>query len=215
MDSLFLFCMIIFALYLYCCEVIKVKDLNQLLESNKGFITFNQVKEAGVPYSIVRNKLETGELEKDVSGIYRKPDVYIDDLFVLQYKFPKGIYSLETALWLHGLSLTVPFNPVMSFPYGTNTKILKKAGIKPVVLRKNYDIGVVETRTPAGQLVRVYDVERALTESLRGIYSIDTQIVGPSFRAYIEMGKIDYSKLLYYAKLFRVTKKAQAYLEVL
>ena len=41
------------------------------------------------------------------------PDTYIDDYFSLQYRFP----SLETALWLHGLSLTIPFEPVMTFPF--------------------------------------------------------------------------------------------------
>ena len=66
------------------------------------------------------------KIDAEEKGLYRLPDIYLDEWFVLQYRFPKGIFSLETALWLHGLSLTIPFNMTMSFPYGTNTKTLRK-----------------------------------------------------------------------------------------
>lgn len=186
-----------------------------IIDKNQGYITFAQVREAGIPYSVIRKKLDSGELEKDERGIYRKPDVYVDELYTLQYRYPKGVYSLETSLWLHGLSLTVPFEPVMSFPYGTNTKLIKEAGIKPIVLRSNYEEGIVEVQTPGGQMVRVYDIERTLTESLRGVYKMDVQIIAPAFKMYAAQGKINYSKLFKYAKLFRAEKKVQAYLEVL
>lgn len=186
-----------------------------IIDKNQGYITFNQIREAGVPYSVIRRKLDSGELEKEERGIYRKPDVYVDELYTLQYRYPKGVYSLETALWLHGLSLTVPFEPVMSFPYGTNTKLIKEAGIKPIVLRSNYEEGIVEVQTPGGQMVRVYDIERTLTESLRGVYKMDVQIIAPSFKMYAAQEKINYSKLFKYAKLFKVEKKVQSYLEVL
>ncbi|MDF9824015.1 putative transcriptional regulator of viral defense system [Breznakia sp. PF5-3] len=185
------------------------------LDINQDFITFSQVKEEGVPYSVIRKKLDSGELEKAGRGIYRKPDVYVDESYTLQYRYPKGVYSLETALWLHGLSLTVPFEPTMSFPYGTNTKLIKEAGIKPIILRSNYEEGIVEVRTPGGQIVRVYEIERTLTESLRGVYKMDVQIIAPAFKMYASKGKINFSKLLKYAKMFKVEKKVQSYLEVL
>ena len=83
-------------------------------------------------------------------GIYHLPDTYIDDYFSLQYRFPKGIYSLETALWLHGLSLTIPFEPVMTFPFGTNTRPMKEAGVKPIVARKYHEIGIIRLERQAG-----------------------------------------------------------------
>lgn len=103
----------------------------------------------------------------------------------------------------------------MSFPYGTNTKLIKEAGIKPIILRSNYEEGIVEVRTPGGQIVRVYEIERTLTESLRGVYKMDVQIIAPAFKMYASKGKINFSKLLKYAKMFKVEKKVQSYLEVL
>lgn len=159
--------------------------------------------------------LVIGELEQDDPGIYYRPGIYVDELFTLQYRYPKGIYSLETALWLHGLSLTIPFEPIMSFPYGTNTKLIKDAGIKPIITRSNYNEGIVKVQSPGGQLVHVYDAERTLVESLRSVYKIDTQITASAFKAYVAREKINYSKLFEYAKMFNVEKKVQSYLEVL
>ena len=71
MDSLFLFCMIIFALYLYCCEVIKVKEILDQKENQKfqqylytrGYLItdekapqqiLDELTEAGVKVHLVR-----------------------------------------------------------------------------------------------------------------------------------------------------------------
>jgi hypothetical protein len=192
-----------------------MNSVKNYMKQNQGFITFSQIKETGTSYSEVKKLLNSGEIEKEEPGIYRLPDTYVDELFTAQYRYPKGIYSLESALWLHGLSLTVPFEPVMSFPYGTNTRLIKDAGIKPIVLRANYGVGIVEVATPVGQMVRVYEIERTLAEVLRPIYKTDVQIMSSAFKMYAKMGKIKYTKLFKYAKIFKVQEKMQSYLEVL
>jgi hypothetical protein len=144
-------------------------------------------------------------------GIYHLPDTYIDDYFSLQYRFP----SLETALWLHGLSLTIPFEPVMTFPFGTNTRPMKEAGVKPIVARKYHEIGIIRLERQAGQFISVYDMERTLVECLRTAYHVDIQVIAPAFQAYFKKGAVDYAKLYHYAQLFKVTEKLQSYVEVL
>jgi len=190
-------------------------NLDNLLKANNGILTLRQAKKSGVPYTHIKKKLDTGEIEKEESGIYRLADAYVDEYYAISYRYPKGVFSLETALWLHGLSLTVPFEMVMSFPYGTNTKLLKQAGIKPIILRTNHDIGITEVKTPSGHLVPVYDIERTLVECLRPVYKIDVQIIAPAFKTYSQKGKINFSKLFYYASLFKVEQKVQSYLEIL
>jgi len=190
-------------------------NLDNLLKDNNGVITLRQVKEFKIPYSHIRKKLDSGEIEKEEAGIYCLADAYVDEYYIASYRYPKGVFSLEMALWLHGLSLTIPFEMIMSFPYGTNTKLLKQANIKPIILRNNYDIGITTIKTPNGHLVPVYDVERTLVECLRPVYKIDVQISAPAFKMYAQKGRINFSKLSYYAKLFKVEKKVQSYLEVL
>jgi len=189
--------------------------IDKLIKKNKGYVTYSEAKKSGVSYNDIKKKIISGEVIKEEAGIYKLPDMYVDEYFTLQYRYPKGIYTLETALWLHGLSLTVPFEPIMSFPYGTNTKLIKDAGVKPVILRSNYNVGIIEVATPGGQKVKVYEKERTLVECLRPIYKMDVQIIAPAFKYYVAEGKINYTKLLKYAKMFRVEDKVLSYLEVI
>ena len=189
--------------------------IDKLLQKNQGYATYSQIKAAGTSDSVIRKMLDAGEIEKEKPGIYKLPEIYIDELYILQHRYPKGIYSLEMALWLLGLSLTVPFEPIMSFPYGTNTRLMKRAGVKPVVLRSNYEMGVVKVNIPSGQQVRAYEMERTLAECLRPVYKTDIQIIAPAFKAYMQRREMDFSKIFQYAKLFKVESKVQSYLEVL
>lgn len=114
---------------------------------------------------------------------------------------------METALWLHGLSLTIPFNMTMSFPYGTNTKNIKEADICPIILRSHYSEGIIEIERLPGQFIKVYEVERVLVECLRPVHQVDLQIIAPAFKKYFQQNKIHLHKLFYYAQLFKVTDK--------
>ena len=44
---------------------------------------------------------------------------------------------------------------------------------------------------------------------------MDVQIIAPAFKSYASAGKINYTKMLKYAKLFKVEDKVLSYLEVI
>lgn len=113
------------------------KPVYNYIKNNHGVITFRDMEELNFSYQQLNQLVSKGKVESIERGIYHLPDTYIDDYFSLQYRFP----SLEIALWLHGLSLTIPFEPVMTFPFGTNTRPMKEAGVKPIVARKYHEIG--------------------------------------------------------------------------
>lgn len=191
------------------------KPVYHYIKNNHGVITFRDMEELNFSYQQLNQLVAEGKLESIERGIYHLPDTYIDDYFSLQYRFPKGIYSLETALWLHGLSLSVPFEPVMTFPFGTNTTLMKEAGVKPIVTRNYHEIGIIKLERQAGQFISVYDMERTLVECLRTTYRVDIQVIAPAFQVYFKKGAVDYTKLYHYAQLFKVTEKLQSYVEVL
>ena len=192
-----------------------IKKAHELIQKNLGYLTFSQSREEGISYSAISKLIKDGDLVSEERGFYRLPNVYIDEYVILQHRYPKGIFSLESALLLHGLSQTIPFEPTMSFPYGTNTKLIKASGVKPVILRSNYSDGIVCVETPGSQIVMAYEAERTLVECLRPIYKTDVQIIAPAFKLYSQNRKIDFSKLFHYAKIFKVENKVQSYMEVL
>ena len=194
---------------------IKKSLIYDAFEDNDGLLNFNQVKELGLSYYTLNLMLANKEVSSDERGLYSLPDVYIDEWFAIQHRFPKGIFSLDSALWLHGLSLTVPFQFTLSFPYGTNTKNLKQNNILPIVLRSYYDIGVNRLERQPNQIISVYSKERTLVECLRPIYKMDIQLISSAFQMYFKENKYNLDELYYYGKLFKVTSKLQSYIEVL
>ena len=194
---------------------IKKSLIYDAFEDNDGLLNFNQVKELGLSYYTLNLMLANKEVSSDEHGLYSLPDVYIDEWFAIQHRFPKGIFSLDCALWLHGLSLTVPFQFTLSFPYGTNTKNLKQNNILPIVLRSYYDIGVDRLERQPNQIISVYSKERTLVECLRPIYKMDIQLISSAFQIYFKENKYNLDELYYYGKLFKVTSKLQSYIEVL
>lgn len=194
---------------------IKKRLIYDAFEDNNGLLNFNQVKQLGLSYYTLNVMLANEEIYSDERGLYSLPNVYVDEWFGIQHRFPKGIFSLDSALWLHGLSLTVPFQPTLSFPYGTNTKNIKQNNILPIVLRSYYDIGIEQLERQPKQNIFVYSRERTLAECLRPIYKMDIQLISTAFQIYFKSDQHNLDGLYYYGKLFKVTRKLQSYIEVL
>lgn len=194
----------------------KQTEILEYLKRNNGILSYRDVKEAGLSYRTYRKMIEQELLEPLGNGLYGLTDNYMDDWYLIQLRNPKGVYALDTALWLHGLSLNVPFEKTMMFPYGVNTSTIKQAQeVKPVVTRTNFDVGIVEIERQKGQRIRIYEIERTLVECLRPVYKMDVQLIAQAFKLYFQKHSVNYQKLMYYAKLFRVTDKIYSYIEVL
>ena len=103
----------------------------------------------------------------------------------------------------------------MTFPKGYNAPSLKQEIIiiKRVV-PKNYEFGQIQIKSPAGNLIRTYDLERTLCDILRGNGS-DIQIITDAMKRYAASGEKNIHKLMQYAERLRVRPKVLRYLEVL
>lgn len=194
----------------------KQKEIMEYLKRNNGILSYREVKEAGLSYRTYRKMIEQQILEPLGNGLYGLADCYMDEWYLIQLRNLKGIYALDTALWLHGLSITVPFEKTMMFPYGVNTTVIKQSQeVKPVVTRTNFEVGIVEIERQKGQRIHIYEIERTLVECLRPVYKIDVQLIAQAFKLYFQKYSVNYQKLMHYAKLFKVTDKIYSYIEVL
>ena len=190
--------------------------INAMLKNNKGFITSAQVTEAGLQRRMLGELVAAKYIYRVDRGIYALPDVWEDEMYFLQYRFSKGIFSNETALYLHGLSDRTPQSYKMTFPHGYNAGGAKKSGISAkFTLPELYGLGVVEIPSPCGNPVRVYDRERTLCDIVKGNNSCDIQIVNQAMKTYAGSGEKDMAKLISYAERLRVKPKILRYMEVL
>ncbi|WP_308588112.1 type IV toxin-antitoxin system AbiEi family antitoxin domain-containing protein [uncultured Slackia sp.] len=95
--------------------------------NHNGYITSAQATAAGIP----RRKLTEavrGELVQVDRGLYAPPSAWEDPFCIAQHRFSRGIFSDDTALFLHGMTNRAPFSPTMTFPRSYNATTTKAAG---------------------------------------------------------------------------------------
>ena len=191
----------------------KIKEF--LEASPDGTITAEQVTAMGLHRSLLQELVENGEIYRFGRGLYVRNNVWEDDFYLLQRKYGRGIYSHDTALYLLGYSDRTPAQYTMTFPKGYNSPSLKQESIKiKRVVPDNYSFGVIELRSPCGNPIRVYDLERTLCDILRGSGS-DIQIVTAAMKKYAASKERNIHRLMQYAEQLRVKPKVQRYMEVL
>lgn len=190
--------------------------IRALLESSpNGTITVQQVMAHGIHRSALQGLVESGEIYRYGRGLYVQNDVWEDDIYLLQQKYGKGIYSHDTALYLLGYSDRTPARYTMTFLKGYNTPSLKRENIiAKRVIAENYSFGITEIKSPCGNPIRIYDLERTLCDIVRGNGS-DIQIVNAAMKRYAASTEKNIHKLLKYAEQLRVTPKIVHYLEIL
>ena len=180
-----------------------------------GVITSSDVSKYGVHRSILRKLTESGRYYRVARGIYIRNDEWEDEFYLLQKKYSRGVFSHATALYLHGYSDRVPLKFQMTFPKGYNSSSLNKENVEICrVIPENYNLGIVEVKTPGGNIVKAYDLERCLCDMLRG-KGDDIQLVQSAIKRYVLSKERDINKFLHYAKQLRVEPKVKKYLEVL
>lgn len=190
------------------------KDIKKILSENNGLVTADQVSDYGIPRRCLSEMTSAGSIVKVGRGIYALPEVWEDEMFILQYRFSRGIYSHETALYLHGMTDRIPHRYTMTFPHGYNTGNAKKQNITAkTVIPKLYELGITDIISPTGHLLKVYDIERTLCDIIKN--KSDIQVINPAMKAYATSKNRDISKLMGYAEQLRVKSKVLAYMEVL
>lgn len=191
----------------------KIKELLEM--SPNGIITTDQVTAAGLHRSILQELVENGLLYRFGRGLYVCSSAWEDDFYLLQCKYGRGIYSHDTALYLLGYSDRTPAQYTMTFPKGYNSPSLKQENINiKRVVPENYSFGVIELKSPCGNPIRIYDLERTLCDILRGSGS-DIQIVGKAMKKYAASKEKNIHKLMQYADQLHVKTKILRYMEVL
>ena len=188
----------------------------EFLHNAHGVVTSKQVTEAGFHRSILSGLVEANKLVQVARGLYMKPSAWEDEMFLLQYRFSKGIFSHETALYLHGLTDRTPARFAMTFPWGYNAASLKEENVMVKrVIKVLYEVGITNHVSPAGSIIRVYDVERTLCDIVRGNNTCDIHIVNQAMKHYAASKGKDIQKLTAYAEKLRVKPKILNYMEIL
>lgn len=190
--------------------------MTEMAKSRNGYVTASQATAAGIPRRKLTEAVGKGDLVQVARGLYALPETWEDPYLVAQHRFARGVFSDDTALFLHGMTDRAPFSLTMTFPRGYNATPAREAGIICRTCADDvFELGLVELVTQHGNAVRAYDLERALCDIVRGQSAVDAQVVTPAMQAYARSPRRDVAKLVDYARKLGVERKIRNYLEVL
>ena len=190
--------------------------IQSILNANNGIITTSQVTDAGIPRRCLSTMVQSGIIQRIGRGVYASPEAWPDEMFLIQSRFAKGVFSHETSLYLHGMSDRTPMRHTMTFPFGYNTGNAKRQQIiAKLSTLENYELGIIQLTSPGGSLVRTYDIERTLCDIVKTRHNADIQVVNQAMKLYADSKDKNIAKLMDYADKLRVKPKVLNYMEVL
>lgn len=188
----------------------------RLAEENNGTVTTSMVTAAGFSRSVLKYLCDTGKLERSGRGVYILPEAWDDEMYILQTRYKRGVFSHDTALFLWDLTDRTPKRYCMTFPAAYNITSAKKDNIKfSQSVESLYELGLTEIKTPAQNTVKVYNRERTLCDILRKGSRTDIQIITQAFKEYVKLPDKNIALLSEYSERLKVSEKVRSYLEVL
>ena len=186
------------------------------IQAHGGTVKAEEAVQNGISYKVLSSLAKQGLLVRDAHGVYSLPDAVFDDLFVLQRRDPRIIFSHETALYLHNMAERAPMAHSVTIPSNKRLSPQIKHECKVYYVKDDFfNLGVVEVSSRLGHTVRVYNLERTVCDILRSRNRIDSQTVAAALKNFANFSQKDLGKFGEYAKKFGVLSLARKYLEVL
>lgn len=94
-------------------------------------------------------------LAKHGRGFYLSEDALSDEFALLQARFPKAIFSHDTALFLHEMSEREPIQLSVSVDSGYNSPALRERRVHIYYVKPEWHgLGICDVQTPDGNIVK-------------------------------------------------------------
>lgn len=190
--------------------------LQSVAESQGGIIKTSDAVAVGVTKDAFAAFIREQHYEKISHGIYLAPSAWPDEMYLLQQRCPKTVFSHETALYLLDLTDQEPMRLSVTAKTGYNPTHLSADGIKTFTIKRElFPVGVTQRKTPFGHQVNLYNAERTICDLIRSRNSLDPRCLQETLKRYVSGKEKDIPLLLEYADVFHVRKYLKPYLEAL
>lgn len=192
------------------------QKLRELFKNSSGILSTKEVELNGIPRQYLWILKNGNEIQMISRGIYALNDVFEDKMYAISLRFKKAIFSHETALYIHNLTDRDPLLYTVTVPSGYNTSMIKKSGLEVHTVKKDlFEIGKTAAKTVYGRDITIYDKERTICDIIRNRNNMDKYVLNEALKCYVNSKEKDIYKLMKFAKIFRVEKILDGYLEVL
>lgn len=193
-----------------------IAELTAIAQTHGGMIETKTAAQHGISRAMLSKLCKQNRIYRLAKGQYILPDDMPDELLSISRRSGNIIFSHETALYLHGISDRTPFEHTVTAPSGCIPSTAIKAECKVYYIKPElFELGKTMLRTPAGNEIPAYDLERTVCDVIRSRNKLGTETFLAALKLYAASPKKDLNKLNIYAKKMRVANVLRQYLEVL
>ena len=191
-------------------------ELAVIAKTHGGIIETKIAVQHGISKAMLHKLCKNDKIHRIVKGQYILPDDMQDELLAISNRSKRIIFSHETALYLHGISDRTPFEHTVTAPSGCIPSAAIKSDCKVYYIKPElFELGKTILKTPAGNDVPAYDLERTICDIIRSRSKLGAETFLAALKLYVANRKKDLNKLNSYAKEMRVFNVLRQYVEVL
>ena len=194
-----------------------MNTLKEYIQENL-VITNKEAEDLGYTRHNLSELTKSGQLERLRPGLYQLKGKVIDDFVLISSNSNRIIFSNQTALYLHDLSNRTPNVFHISVPQGYNASHIKNRyeDLQVHYVKKDlYEIGKTEIKSPQGNIIPIYDIERTICDIIIDRERIDKQIFTEVIKRYFKSPNKNLRRLIKYSRLFKIEDEIRKYIEVL
>lgn len=191
------------------------ETLGRILDENAGIITSAEAQSAGVNRPAFSDYVRRRGLEPASRGVYVDPDVFPDEMVLLQKRYPKAVFSHESALYLHDLIDHEPMPISVTVNSSYNAGSLRNQGVRVYYVKLEwYELGLAKVETPSGAQVEAYDKERTICDLIRKRNIVDVAVFRQAIRNYVRSKDKNLTRLSEYAYAMNMESRVFEVMEV-
>jgi predicted transcriptional regulator of viral defense system len=182
-----------------------------------GILRTAEVLAQGIHPRTLYSLRDEGVIERIARGVYRLADHPVSrhvSLAVVASKYPQAVICLISALDWHNLTLQIPHEVQVALPPGAEEPRLRYPEVRAFRMSGEALTAGVETHVVDGVRVRIFGPEKTVADCFKFRNKIGVDIAMEALRACRERRSCDADMLWQYAKVCRVSKVMQPYLEV-
>ena len=196
-------------------EQSNIEIIESIMKMNNGYVTSKKLSNLGIHRMYLNIMKEKGMIEKVGNGIYIDSSKIEDSYFVFSLELSNVVYSHMTALYFHGLSIKAPNDKYdITVPNNYFNYKIKEHNVF-YVDKDIYELGLTEVKTPMGNNVRVYDVERCICDIIRSKKRMDIEHVKYAIKEYLKRKDNDLIKLSKYADIFGIKEEVMDFVSMM
>lgn len=181
--------------------------IKSVMKENNGVIYTRMLEPLNISRECLSVLEKNKEIEKVGRGMYISNQTLQDDYYLFQQKYKKVIFSHMNALYFHEMTEELPYVFTVTVPSGYHDDTVNSECNVFYVEKQFYELGLCEIKTPNGNMVRAYDIERCICDIIRSRNRMDFEQVKKSVKEYVKRKDKNMDKLAKYAQKMNIANE--------